>query len=160
MRFLLDNEEKQARIYFNKTIEIARNSTCLRSKCGTVIVKNGEIIGRGFNSPPGDLESQRRCLIKKNEYDLKVTDKTCCVHAEQRAIADALDRYNKEKLIDSTLYFARLDLEDNFLYAGDPYCTICSKFVLDAGIAEFALWHEQGICVYDTGEYNDISFGK
>ena len=160
MRFLSGNEEKQARIYFNKAIETARNSTCLRSKCGAVIVKNGEIIGRGFNSPPGDLESQRRCLIKKDEYDLKVTDKTCCVHAEHRAVANALDKYNKKKLIDSKLYFARLDLEDNFLYAGNPYCTICSKFVLDNKLKEFVLWHEQGICVYNTEEYNDISFGK
>ena len=29
---------------------------------------------------------------------------------------------------------------------------------LDAGIKKFVLWHEQGICIYDTEEYNEISF--
>jgi hypothetical protein len=28
---------------------------------------------------------------------------------------------------------------------------------LDAGIAEFVLWHEEGICVYPTAEYNKLS---
>ena len=29
---------------------------------------------------------------------------------------------------------------------------------LDVGIAEFVLWHEKGVCVYDTKEYNELSF--
>lgn len=44
------------------------------------------------------------------------------------------------------------------LKAGKPYCTICSKMALDVGIAEFVLWHEEGITVYDTKEYNELSF--
>jgi len=30
---------------------------------------------------------------------------------------------------------------------------------LDIGIKEFVLWHEKGFCVYDTDEYNVLSFG-
>ena len=157
--FLEDNQKEKAEYFIHEAIKESKKSTCYRSKCGAIIVKDNEIIGIGFNSPPGNLESQRRCENKKKDYPEKVTDKTCCVHAEHRAVANAL-KINPEKLKGSRLYFARLDLEDNFLYAGDPYCTICSKFVLDAGIAEFALWHEQGICAYGTEEYNDISFGK
>jgi hypothetical protein len=29
---------------------------------------------------------------------------------------------------------------------------------LDAGVKEFILWHEHGICSYDTEEYNRLSF--
>jgi hypothetical protein len=29
---------------------------------------------------------------------------------------------------------------------------------LDVGISEFVLWHEQGITIYDTDEYNNLSF--
>lgn len=143
--------------FFNKTIELAKKATCLRSKCGSIIVKDNEIIGQGFNSPPKNLESQRRCKNLKDDYHKKITDKTCCVHAEQRAIMDAL-KNNPEKLEGSTLYFARLDENENFTKAGKPYCTICSKMALDTGIKYFVLWHEEGIKVSDTEEYNNLSY--
>jgi deoxycytidylate deaminase len=113
---------------------------------------------KGSNSPAGNVEGQRRCDIPKTAYHFKVTDKTCCVHAEQRAIMDALRR-NPDKLSGSRLYFVRVDGEgDPVRAAGKPYCTACSKMALDAGVAEFVLWHRDGICVYDTGEYNLLSY--
>ena len=70
---------------------------------------------------------------------------------------DAL-QHHPEKIKDSRLYFIRLDEQGDKLKAGKPYCTICSKMTLDAGIAEFTLWHEEGICVYGAEEYNGLSF--
>ena len=157
MRFLSGEEEKKALEYITKSASIALKSRCGRSRCGSVIVKQDEIIGIGFNSPPGYLESQERCEYSKKDYNQKVTDKTCCIHAEQRAIIDAL-RKNPDKIFDSRLYFIRLDDKGLPSRAGKPYCTICSKMALDVGIGEFVLWHEQGICVYDTEEYNNLSF--
>ena len=92
MRYLFGNEEKKALEYISKATIVAQNATCERSKCGSVIVKLDEIIGSGFNSPPHDLEEQRRCSCSKDSYHKKVTDKTCCVHSEQRAIIDALKK--------------------------------------------------------------------
>lgn len=152
---LLDKEEGEK--WMRAAAEIAKKATCERSKCGSVIVKDGEIISEGFNSPAGNLESQRRCTINKSSYHRKVTDKTCCMHAEERAIMDVLRR-NPEKLPGSTLYFIRLDEEGKPKFSGQPYCTICSKLALDAGIAEFVLWHESGITAYPTDEYNDLSY--
>lgn len=149
--------EKEAINFLKEAGKVAQKATCLRAKCGSIIVKSGKIIGRGFNSPPNNSESQRRCTIPKSEYDLKVTDKTCCVHAEQRAIMDAL-RKNPQKIKGSTLYFMRLDKNDNLTKAGKPYCTICSKMTLDCGIKYFVLWHADGIYVYDAEEYNNKSF--
>ncbi len=137
--------------------EVAKEATCERSKCGSIIVKDGKVIGKGYNSPPGNLESQRRCHKEKSDYDNKVTDKTCCVHAEQRAIMDALKNFPGE-VQGSTLYFARIDENGNLKVSGKPYCTICSKMALDAGIKHFVLWHEDGCCAYDTENYNDESF--
>ena len=155
---LLNNSEKEKILkYIEKCVEIARKSTCERSKCGSVIVKNKEIIGFGFNSPPLDLVSQKRCQNSKNLYNEKITDKTCCIHAEQRAIADALKR-NPDKIEDSRLYFIRLDKKENISFAGSPYCTICSKMALDSGISEFVLYHNGGVCVYKTEEYNNLSY--
>lgn len=67
-------------------------------------------------------------------------------------------RNNPNKIVDSRLYFVRLDNSGTPSRVGKPYCTICSKMALDVGIKEFILWHEQGVCVYDTEEYNALSF--
>lgn len=143
--------------FLQEAIAVARQASCLRSKCGSIIVKDGRIIGTGFNSPAGQRESERRCTADKTAYDSKVTDKTCCMHAEERAIMDALRRH-PDQLVGSTLYFIRLDEENNPQYAGAPYCTLCSKLALDAGIALFVLWHETGMTAYPTDEYNRLSY--
>lgn len=134
MRYLSDNEEKKALEYITKSAEVAQNATCTKAKCGSVIVQLDEIIGSGFNSPPQNIEGQRRCSCSKDSYNKKVTDKTCCVHAEQRAIMDAL-RKNPDKLSGSRLYFIRLDKNGAPSKSGEPHCTICSKMALDVGIA-------------------------
>lgn len=36
---------------YARAVEVAQNATCGRSRCGSVIAKNGKIIGEGFNSP-------------------------------------------------------------------------------------------------------------
>ena len=136
---------------------VAQHATCERSKCGSVIVKDGAILGAGYNSPPAHDEASRRCAIRKDVYDQKVTDKTCCIHAEQRAILDALAHHG-EKIRDATLYFARLAPDGSVAASGAPYCTICSKMALDVGIKYFVLLHENGPQAYETRNYNEQSF--
>ncbi|MBT6690208.1 hypothetical protein HN903_00145 [archaeon] len=155
MRILSGVEARRAMRSVLKAGEVASKSGCGRAKCGSIIVNNGKIIGEGFNSSAGGED--KRCGVSKADFDLKVTDKTCCVHAEQRAIMNALSR-NGDRIVGSRLYFARLDKEGEVSFAGDPYCTICSKMALDVGISEFVLFREEGICVFDTKEYNDLSF--
>lgn len=157
MKYLKGEEEQKALHYVEQAATVAKVATCSEAHCGSVIVKDGLVIGAGFNSPPMELGSQRRCGADKAKYHEKVTDKTCCVHAEQRAIMDALQT-NPDELTGSRLYFIRLDREGNMTRAGKPWCTICSKMSLDVGIAEFVLWRDDGVCVYDTEEYNDLSF--
>jgi deoxycytidylate deaminase len=157
MKTLSGNEESEAMKFIDEAAKVALHATCTRSKCGCVIVKDGKIIGQGFNSPALGLESQRRCENSKDLYNKKVTDKTCCVHAEQRAIMDALKK-NPQKIIGSRLYFIRLDDDNVKSIAGQPYCTMCSKMALDSGVAEFVLWHKEGLDVYGTEEYNNISY--
>ena len=157
MRILSNEEAVKAMGYIDHAVTAAMYATCFRSKCGSVIVKDELIIGKGYNSPPRDNDTQRRCSYNKDEYHKKVTDKTCCMHAEQRAIMDAL-QHHPDKLPGSLLYFIRLDEQGQKKKSGDPYCTICSKFSLDVGVSEFVLWREEGICVFDTVEYNELSF--
>jgi deoxycytidylate deaminase len=156
MRYLSGDEEKRATRAMNEAAKEALKSKCLRARAGSVIIKDGEIIGRGFNSPPRN-KTISRCIKPDMPKDFP-SDRGCCVHAEQRAIMDAL-RHHPTKIIGSRLYFARLNKENKIEFAGKPYCTICSKMALDVNISEFVLWHKNGICVYDTDEYNSLSFG-
>jgi deoxycytidylate deaminase len=155
MRTLKESEEKEATQWFKRAAKVAQQSTCLRAQAGSVIVKGGTLIGEGFNGPPAG-QTLDQCLKDGLSSKFK-SDKTCCVHAEQRAIMDALVK-NPDKIKGSRIYFIRLDENGHMAKAGKPYCTICSKMALDAGISEYALWHQEGIGVYDTEEYNRLSF--
>ena len=157
MRYLSGTEEENAVHYLLMAASVALDSKCLRSKCGSLIVQDGEVIGKGFNSPPQN-RTLEFCLKDFLPKDFP-SDKTCCIHAEQRAVANALV-LNAEKLAGSTLYFVRLDETGRIAKAGKPYCTICSKLALDAEIDYWVLWHEKGLCIYDAYEYNEISFGR
>lgn len=136
--------------------KMAAKALCLKAKCGTVIVKNGEIIGAGYNAPPLNKEENRRCDKEFGSGKPKY-DKTCCLHAEWRAIMDALMK-NSEKLKGSKLYFTRMDENGKIKKSGQPYCTVCSRLALDASIEKFVLWHEEGIGEYPTDEYNRLSY--
>jgi len=157
MRLLSGKEHDGALAFMQKAADVAKGSCCLRSKCGSIIVNDSGIIGAGFNSPPGN-KCLKACIKDSLPKDFR-SDRTCCLHAEQRAMMDALKR-NPKKVHGSRIYFIRLDDKGNMMPSGKPYCTICSKMALDIGIAEFALMRKEGICVYGTKEYNDVSFGN
>ena len=135
--------------------EVAMWAKCKRSKCGAVIVsKDGRIIGEGYNSQPCDVEGE--CFKDSLPANFK-SDKTCCIHAEARAINSAL-RFRGSEIDGSTLYFMRLNDNDEPESCGEPYCTMCSKLALDVGISRFALYHADGFRSYDTNHYNKLSF--
>lgn len=156
MKYLTGIDEEKAIHWMNEAARVAEKSLCLRAKCGTVIVKDGEIIGEGYNAPPLDDVSHRICLDEDKSYGKPNYDRTCCMHAEWRAILDAMKR-NPDKISGSQLYFTRVNDVGETKRSGQPYCTVCSRFALDAGIADFVLWHENGICMYPTDEYNTLS---
>lgn len=156
MNYLTDQSGEQAKLWMLEAAKIAEKAMCHRAKCGTVIVANGTIIGAGYNAPALDKEENRMCDAEvapgKPNYD-----RTCCVHAEWRAILDALAKY-PDKIKGAKLYFTRIDDSGAILKSGKPFCTVCSRLALDTGIATFVLWHEEGICEYPTVEYNRLSY--
>ena len=156
MRTLSYDELKAKEGFFLIAQEEALKSTCLERKCGAVLVNSEKIIGKGFNSPPGNIESQRRCNQDKTLINIKVTDKTCCIHAEQRALMDAFQR--GENLKGSTMYFTSVNDKGERLLSGKPYCTLCSKIALEMGIEKWVLEQKEGGLEYSADEYNKISF--
>ena len=156
MEILEGEREVEAIGWMQEAAEVAKKAMCLRAKCGTVIVKDGRIIGEGYNAPPLDREENRVCNVDfppgKPKYD-----QTCCVHAEWRAIMDALKNH-PDKVANSSLYFTRVNEAGEIKKSGQPYCTVCSRLALDAGIATFLLWQEGGVAAYPTDEYNRLSY--
>lgn len=142
--------------YFNEAATEAKKALCLRDKCGAVVVLNNKIIGRGFNAPAGNKTSCRKCELNLINSSKPKSDRTCCMHAEWRAILDAIK--NVKDITGSTLYFTRIDTVGNILKSGKPYCTVCSRLALDSRIELFVLWHEEGIKIYKTDEYNELSY--
>lgn len=157
MRRIAGKELEEIEKFFKMAAEVAAGALCQRAKCGSVIVKDGEVIGRGFNSPPLNDENRRTCdskwdYAKKPKYDL-----TCCIHAEWRAVLDA-SKHNAENLEGSTLYFMRINENGDFTDAGVPYCTTCSRLTMEAGVKEFALWNDSGADIYLLPEYDQLSY--
>lgn len=142
--------------YFKQAGKEALKSTCLRDKCGAVLVLEHEIIGRGFSSPAGNEVSDQKCEQTFSHIKKPKSDVTCCVHAEWRAILDGIK--NKKDITGSVLYFTRVDQMGNLLKSGDPYCTVCSRLALDNGVTQFALWQDAGIKIYKIKEFNELSY--
>ena len=155
---LNSNENSVHQKWFEEAAKVARNSRCQKAHCGAILVANDHIIGTGFNSPSGG--EAPRCLDtyiipENNKYNI-----TCCIHAEVRAIHDAI-KNSPYDIANSVLYFMRIDNAGQITKAGIPYCTICSSEALDSGVNFFALWHTEelgGITLYPTKEYNNISY--
>lgn len=137
---------------------VAVKSLCLRDKCGAVIIINDNIVAEGYNAPPNDDLRNRKCELDFPTINRKKPKASCqcCDHAEVRAITSALK--NNIDLTGSTMYFTRIDKDGNIAFSGEPYCVECSRFALHSGIANWALWHEDGIKLYEACEYNDLSF--
>jgi deoxycytidylate deaminase len=157
MRYLQGAEETQAISWIQEAAKVAEHALCLKAKCGSVVVKNESIIGSGYNAPPLDDMSNSFCLTPYNHTGKPRYDHTCCMHAEWRAILDTL-RKNPDEITGARIYFIRIDGDKNITKCGEPLCTVCSRFALDTGIKEFVVWNEQGVCLYQTDEYNQLSY--
>lgn len=155
MRRLEGAEAERANDFLAEAAYLATQALCYRSRCGSVIVAGGKVIGGGANSP-ADGCALNECFKGALPPGFR-SDRTCCVHAEQNAILEALRR-NPARVAGARLYFIRLDEHGQSAPAGAPYCTICSKLTQAAGISEFVLLHPEGVTVYGADEYSRLSF--
>jgi hypothetical protein len=160
------DEHFEAVVLLGEARLIAQQSTCSRARCGAVVATiygRQQLVASGTNGPPG--KSPARCRRKAELKPGFKSDRTCCIHAEQRALlalelwrshdAAKLPAFEASML---RLYFVRLNNLDQIEPSGPPYCTICSKAALEAGITEWCLIHPAGVFVYDAIDYNERSF--
>ena len=146
VRYLEGDERKKAQHWLDDAVQEALKSRCEKSKRGVIIVKNNFVLGRGCNNPPADMPCVPDvCKPVCGRY---------CVHAEQNAIIDALNKGFYLK--DSQMYHVRMK-EGVVVDSREPCCIDCSKLVLQLGIAEFVMKTEVGMCAYGAQEFHDAS---
>lgn len=153
MRFLEGEEKEEAMKFILEAAEEAKKSTCKKSHRGVVIVKNGEIIGRGRNNTT--IEKYCNPCIRENIRDKGNVELCAAYHAEQDAIIDALEK--GRKLNGSRMYHVKVK-NGEIKTSGEPSCTVCSRLVVRSKIGEFVLLHDKGVAVYDSKEFNEKSF--
>lgn len=102
---------------------VAKRSTCLRNKVGTVIVRDKRILATGYNGAPRDLD---HCLdigcIRQQQNIASGTRHELCraVHAEQNAIIQAA--------------LHGVSVEDATLYCTHQPCILCAKMIINSKI--------------------------
>jgi deoxycytidylate deaminase len=151
-----------AHLYWTRiACDAAMLSLCQDAKCGAALVGvpllpdslfGGRLLSVGHNVPPAGLHN-RRCGRTEPSKRHPKADRSCCVHAEVKALWNA----DRSLVEGSTLYFARVDAQGTLQPSGRPWCTGCSKLALDLGVADWVLWHEDGPRRYGAAEYNDLS---
>ncbi|MDB5478510.1 MAG: hypothetical protein JWM96_1005 [Alphaproteobacteria bacterium] len=147
----------QAQAWLEQAAIIARKSHCCRRRCGSILVdRTGNILAAAENKLPGKPgQAEIHCNPYQLHEDFK-SDKGCCIHSEERLVMQALAE--GKDFAGSTLVFTSVDEAGQRLQSGRPYCTICSKIALEAGVNWWILEHEEGIIRYEAAAYNTISF--
>lgn len=154
MRYVTDETEiGEIEHYMELAAEEAKKSTCKKSQRGAIIVKNNNILGRGHNK----VMLERLCnpCIRESIKDNSRVELCSAIHAEQMAIIGAVNA--GKSLSGSRMYHIKVK-NGELRKSGNPSCTICSREIYESGIAEFVLWHESGYAIYDSKEFNELSF--
>jgi deoxycytidylate deaminase len=154
MRYITDeNEIKEVDKFMKVAAEEAEKSGCKKSKRGSLVVKDGKIIGRGYVKPT--IEKLCDPCIRENIHTNGQAELCCALHAEWVALLDALKAGNS--LEGATLYHIKVK-NGEIRPAKSLSCTICSRLILESGIKEFILLFEDGYRAYTAEEANKLSF--
>lgn len=122
MLFKTDDSNRTDKEFMQEACLLCDKSTC-GYKTGCVIVRNGEIIAKGWNATlPGEVYCQNGSCIREKEHlhGGKEPDKVCSIHAEANAIAEC----------------ARIGIsvEGADMYISTYPCMICARLIAKAGI--------------------------
>ena len=125
--------------YLDIAETVAERSTCLRRHYGAIIVKSDEIIATGYNGAPRgrkncvDLDY---CAMEALNIPSGERYELCrSVHAEANAIISAA----RSETLGATLYMACKDPATGALIPGSTSCSMCRRFIINAGISRVVI---------------------
>lgn len=107
--------------YLSLAKYVSNYATCKSRNVGAVIVKDGKILSIGYNGAPDNYEECPTCYRRDQGFKSgTMLDKCYAVHAEQRAIMDAL--------------INGYDIQGATIYVNCSPCTTCAKLLIHLGI--------------------------
>ena len=133
------NRVDKENYYLDIAQTVLERSTCLRRCYGAIIVKNDEIVSTGYNGAP---RGRKNCIglgyctrdalqVPSGErYELCRS-----VHAEANAIISAA----RSETLGATLYMACKDPATGALIPGSTSCSMCRRFIINAGISRVVI---------------------
>lgn len=125
------------RVYMDMAYVQAEKSTCLRAKVGAILVKDGLVVGQGYNNVTGGVKdcTEVGCIRDIMHIPSGQRREVCrAICAEQLAISEAAR--NGVSLDGSTAYITAYP------------CHICSKLLVSSGVSEI---------VYDKDYPDELS---
>ena len=133
-------EEARKTLYLAEAGELMDYSECSRVHFGCVIVKDNNIIGRGFNKPLVECDT---CIREVNKVEHGSRLEICtAIHAEMMAIigvdnkCNRADLYLVGKFPDGT-YFNHQTVKFG--------CSICLRFMLQVGIKNIYIFNGKDV---------------
>ncbi len=154
MEILESKERESAKKYLEKAAGISGKVICPVRRIGAVLVKDGKVIGEGYNGPL--QHSCETCLLDMLEKGVK-TELCFAMHAEERALVDTLEKGHDPK--GATLY-STYAKGDKLYSTEDSFCAHCSRILMESGISEVVLPQENKFISYPIQEFYDLSFDK
>ena len=124
--------------YYMKEAHIQKdNSMCIRTKVGAILVKDGAIIGQGYNNVTGGVEDcvKMGCIREKMHIPHGERREVCrAICAEQVALTEAARN--------------GISTDGATIYVTTYPCYICAKMLVSAGINEI---------IYDNDYPDELS---
>lgn len=155
MRILEGKELEDAITYCGIAAKVAVHSNCRKSKNGTVLVQDGDIIGHGYNTPiPGNKECNP-CL-RENIHDNGRIELCHALHAEHVTVDRALE-LGIDDFRGSVMYHARLK-KGIIALDNTPTCTHCSRLIRHKGIEGFVMKQGDNHVYYDAEKFDRESY--
>jgi deoxycytidylate deaminase len=156
MRFATEEYEiKEIKHYLELAAKEAIKSTCKKSQRGAVVVEPDYYLGLGYNKVTDEIFCNP--CIREHIQDNSSVEQCSAIHAEQMAIFKAAIYCRNADLSGSRLYHIKVK-DGKMVPSGKPSCTVCSRMIVESGISEVVLWHPEGYAIYDSKEFNELSF--
>ncbi len=129
------NRINKKEYYLNIAKAVSQRSTCLRVRCGTILVNNDQIVSTGYvGAPRGEPNCCDVGKCKRDELNIKPGQnyELCeSVHAEMNALIHA----GRERSFGGNLYIY-LERLDGRKEKHGGMCVMCSRIAKQCGIKE------------------------
>ena len=111
-------------VFMEIVATVAKRSTCLSRHVGAIIVKDGHILGTGYNGAPRKVVSclEKGVCLRLGTESGKKLEYCMAAHAELNSIVQSA--------------YHGIQTEGAILYCTFSPCSFCAKAIINAGIKE------------------------